>query len=152
MRWLVRDAQPGDTLFISYSGHGGLSPNTDGTEESGFDDTILPADFKTAGEMIDDEVHDILCRPLMRGVRLTAIFDSYVTISCKEGSGENKRLNLLIDSLRSSTAVASIKLIIYLIVSHSCHSGSVCDLPFVYSTEGLLKSPKCVFTVFPSLR
>lgn len=54
MQWLVGNAQPGDTLFFHYSGHGGQSVDQDGDEASGYDDTILPADFKTAGEIIDD--------------------------------------------------------------------------------------------------
>ena len=74
-RWLVKGAQPGDSLILHYSGHGGTVKNTDGTEKSGFDQTVIPLDFKTAGHIIDDDVHDILCRDLPKGVRLTAIFD-----------------------------------------------------------------------------
>jgi len=43
-------------------------------------------------------MHDIMVRPLVAGVRLTAIFDS-------------------------------------------CHSGSALDLPYIYSTQGVLKEP-----------
>lgn len=51
-----------------------------------------------AGHIVDDEMHRIMVRSLMPGVRLTAIFDS-------------------------------------------CHSGSALDLPYIYSTAGLLKEP-----------
>lgn len=74
-RWLVKGAKPGDSLILHYSGHGGTVKNTDGTEKSGYDQTVIPLDFKTAGHIIDDDVHDILCRDLPKGVRLTAIFD-----------------------------------------------------------------------------
>jgi hypothetical protein len=98
MEWLVADARPNDALFLHYSGHGGQTKDEDGDEEDGYDETIYPADFQQAGHIVDDQVHDIVVRPLQAGVRLTAIFDS-------------------------------------------CHSGSVMDLPYVYSTKGVLKEP-----------
>lgn len=71
-----------------------------GDEEDGYDETIYPVDFEdyegTSGQIIDDDMHDILVRPLCEGCRLTCIFDS-------------------------------------------CHSGTVLDLPFIYSTKGVLK-------------
>ncbi|KAI9371296.1 caspase domain-containing protein [Aspergillus egyptiacus] len=98
MQWLVHDAQPNDSLFIHFSGHGGRTPDLVGDEEDGLDDVIYPVDYRTAGHIIDDEMHDIMVRPLKPGVRLTAIFDS-------------------------------------------CHSGTALDLPYVYSTQGILKEP-----------
>ncbi|CCK68019.1 Ca(2+)-dependent cysteine protease MCA1 KNAG_0A03330 [Huiozyma naganishii CBS 8797] len=98
MNWLVKDARPNDSLFFHYSGHGGLTKDLDGDEESGFDSVIYPVDFESAGQIIDDEMHDIMVRPLSQGVRLTALFDS-------------------------------------------CHSGSVLDLPYTYSTKGVVKEP-----------
>ncbi len=74
-RWLVRGAKKGDSLLLHYSGHGGKVENKDGTEKSGYDQTVVPVDFAKAGQIIDDEVHDVLCRDLPEGVRLTAIFD-----------------------------------------------------------------------------
>lgn len=74
-RWLVKDAKPGDSLLLHYSGHGGKVKNTDGTEASGYDQTVIPVDFERAGQIIDDDVHGILCKNLPKGVRLTAIFD-----------------------------------------------------------------------------
>jgi len=125
MHWLVKDAKPNDSLFFHYSGklalysqatcrrrywtynlkltdscagHGGQTPDLDGDEDDGYDEVIYPVDFRTNGHIVDDEMHDIMVKPLMPGVRLTAIFDS-------------------------------------------CHSGSALDLPYVYSTQGVLKEP-----------
>lgn len=112
MHWLVKDAQPNDSLFFHYSGkcasdraivlttvgHGGQTPDLDGDEDDGYDEVIYPVDFRAAGHIVDDEMHRIMVRPLRPGVRLTAIFDS-------------------------------------------CHSGSALDLPYVYSTQGVLKEP-----------
>ncbi|KAJ5153504.1 uncharacterized protein N7482_009982 [Penicillium canariense] len=112
MHWLVKDAQPDDSLFIHFSGHGGRTPDLDGDEDDGFDDVIYPVDYQTAGHIVDDDMHAIMVRPLRPGVRLTAIFDS-------------------------------------------CHSGTALDLPYIYSTQGVLKEPNLakeaaqdLFTVF----
>ncbi|KAJ6018621.1 hypothetical protein N7522_000688 [Penicillium canescens] len=98
MQWLVKDAQPNDSLFVHFSGHGGRTPDMDGDEDDGFDDVIYPVDYRVAGHIVDDDMHAIMVRPLRPGVRLTAIFDS-------------------------------------------CHSGTALDLPYVYSTQGILKEP-----------
>jgi hypothetical protein len=76
MKWLVPGAQPGDSLFFHYSGHGGTATDEDGDELDGFDETILPVDYKTSGQILDDEIYDNLVSPLPQGCRLTAIFDS----------------------------------------------------------------------------
>ena len=81
MSWLVRGAQPNDSLFFHYSGHGGQAKDTNGDEEDGYDETIYPLDFKQAGMIVDDDMHAIMVRPLPAGCRLTAIFDS-----CHSGS------------------------------------------------------------------
>lgn len=98
MHWLVKDARPNDSLFFHYSGHGGQTKDLDGDEDDGYDEVIYPVDFRTAGHIVDDEMHRIMVSPLQPGVRLTAIFDS-------------------------------------------CHSGSALDLPYIYSTAGVVKEP-----------
>ncbi|CAG8739257.1 34792_t:CDS:2, partial [Racocetra persica] len=95
MKWLVRDARPGDI------GHGGQVKDVDGDEEDGFDETIVPVDYSQNGQIIDDEMHEIMVKPLQEGVRLFGIFDS-------------------------------------------CHSGSALDLPYTYSSRGLIKAPKSI--------
>jgi metacaspase-1 len=79
-------------------GHGGQTKDLDGDEEDGYDEVIYPVDFRQNGHIVDDEMHDIMVKPLQPGVRLTVIFDSY-------------------------------------------HSGTALDLPYIYSTQGLLKEP-----------
>ncbi|RKP10957.1 peptidase C14, caspase domain-containing protein [Thamnocephalis sphaerospora] len=75
MKWLVQDAQPGDSLFLHYSGHGATAEDMDGDEKDGQDETIVPLDYQTAGMIVDDDLHAILVKPLQEGVRLTTIFD-----------------------------------------------------------------------------
>ncbi|CEP07573.1 hypothetical protein [Parasitella parasitica] len=94
MQWLVTDSRPND------SGHGGRIRDEHGDEDDGYDETIYPVDFGdyegTSGQIVDDIMHDTMVRPLVKGSRLTCIFDS-------------------------------------------CHSGTALDLPFVYSTKGVIK-------------
>lgn len=97
MQWLVRDAIPGDCLFMSYSGHGSQQEDQDGDEMDGMDDVICPVDFQQSGMLVDDIIHDIVVKPLPQGCRLTALMDC-------------------------------------------CHSGSVLDLPYTYSTKGVVKT------------
>ncbi|KAK0207223.1 caspase domain-containing protein [Armillaria fumosa] len=75
MLWLVRDAQPNDSLFFHYSGHGGQTRDKDGDEVDGYDEVIFPIDFKQNGHIVDDEMHAIMVKTLPTGCRLTALFD-----------------------------------------------------------------------------
>jgi len=76
MHWLVQGAQPNDSLFFHYSGHGSQKQDTDSDEVDGYDETIVPVDAKSSGQIVDDEMNRIMVQQLPRGVRLTAIFDS----------------------------------------------------------------------------
>jgi hypothetical protein len=81
MYWLVHDNNPGDSLWLSYSGHGGQVKDPDGDRESGLDDTICPLDWETNGQITSDTLHRVLVTPLLNGVRLTILFDC-----CHSGS------------------------------------------------------------------
>eukprot|EP01060_Flectonema_neradi_P039567 TRINITY_DN875_c0_g1_i3.p1 TRINITY_DN875_c0_g1~~TRINITY_DN875_c0_g1_i3.p1 ORF type:complete len:247 (+),score=61.74 TRINITY_DN875_c0_g1_i3:38-778(+) len=80
-KWLASGNSPGDTLFLHYSGHGGQQKDTSGDEEDGYDETLIPCDYRKAGVITDDDVFDILVRDLPAGVRLTAVMDC-----CHSGS------------------------------------------------------------------
>ncbi|KAI9098354.1 peptidase C14, caspase domain-containing protein [Phlyctochytrium arcticum] len=80
-RWLTEGARPGDAFFVHYSGHGSQAKDTSGLEKDGFNETIVPLDYQSAGQITDDELHDVLVKPLPKGSRLTAIFDC-----CHSGS------------------------------------------------------------------
>ncbi|ORY34251.1 caspase domain-domain-containing protein [Naematelia encephala] len=104
MHWLVQGAQPNDALFFHYSGHGGQTKDLDGDEDDGYDEVIYPLDFKQAGHIVDDELHDIMVKPLPPGCRLTAIFDSCHSGSCLDlpyiysTEGKIKEPNLLAEA------------------------------------------------------
>ncbi|KAH7343305.1 caspase domain-containing protein [Rhizoctonia solani] len=81
IRWLVEDAEPDDSLFFHFSGHGSNQKDLDGDEYDGMDESICPTDYETAGVLVDDELHELLVKPLPEGAGLTALFDS-----CHSGS------------------------------------------------------------------
>lgn len=41
-----------------------------------YDETVLPTDYKSAGQMVDDELNAMLVRPLQPGVVLHALIDA----------------------------------------------------------------------------
>uniref|UniRef100_A0A7S0YE44 Peptidase C14 caspase domain-containing protein n=1 Tax=Polytomella parva TaxID=51329 RepID=A0A7S0YE44_9CHLO len=76
IQWLVTGARAGDSLIFHFSGHGGQKRDRTGDEEDGYDETILPTDFETAGQIIDDEINALLVRPLPPYVTLHAVIDA----------------------------------------------------------------------------
>lgn len=80
-KWLVSNAQPGDSFFLHYSGHGANQKDTDGDEKDGYDETLVPIDYAQNGMIIDDELNALLVKPLPKGCKLTAVFDC-----CHSGS------------------------------------------------------------------
>jgi hypothetical protein len=72
MKWLVEDAQAGDSLFFHYSGHGTQVEDKDGDEVDGFDEAIVCLDEKL---ITDDEMHELMVVPLPESCRLTSIYD-----------------------------------------------------------------------------
>lgn len=123
-RWLTSNAQPNDALFFHYSGHGSQVKSQGKDESDGLAETICPVDYESAGQITDDELHEMLVKPLPKGCRLTAIFDC-VSGAASFGSPSPSPLRL---SLTLSSC--------------QCHSGSSIDLPFVYSTKGQIKGPE----------
>jgi len=80
--WLAQGAVPGDVLWFSFSGHGAQQEDPHGYEEDGMNETILPVDFESAGMMTDDQLGDMIVKPLPEGVRLTCVMDC-----CHSGTG-----------------------------------------------------------------
>lgn len=75
-RWLIQNLQPGDSLFFHFSGHGSQSPDHTGDERDGLNETLLPCDHRTAGQIIDDEINERLVNRLPLDVYLHAVIDA----------------------------------------------------------------------------
>jgi metacaspase-1 len=74
-RRIVEYSQAGDVVFIHYSGHGGRVRDTSGDEEDGYDETLIPVDFKSAGQIVDDDILRMLVKPMREGVQCTVLMD-----------------------------------------------------------------------------
>lgn len=72
---LISGAREGDTVVITFSGHGTLAPDTSGDEIDGYDEALCPYDIQQGHALLDDEIHQLfLKRPA--GVRLILLSDS----------------------------------------------------------------------------
>lgn len=74
-RRLVKGAVPGDSLVISFSGHGTYQPDVDDDETDGYDEGLCPYDLTTRGALTDDAIRTLFA-PLARDTRLLLISDS----------------------------------------------------------------------------
>jgi hypothetical protein len=73
---IVAQSGPEDTLYIHYSGHGSQVQDLNGDEADGLDETLVPADGRTAGvrDIVDDELDVIFSR--LRARSAVIVFDS----------------------------------------------------------------------------
>jgi len=80
-KMLVEQSQPGDVVFVQFSGHGGQVLDVDGDEDDGYDETIYPCDYDRAGCILDDDIYRKLVKPMSNGVHCTVLMDC-----CHSGS------------------------------------------------------------------
>ncbi|XP_074264603.1 metacaspase-1-like [Silene latifolia] len=76
MSWLVDGVRAGDSLVFHFAGHGMQEEDDDGDDADGFDEAICPLDVETEGGILDDEINDIIVKPIPPGAKLTAIIDA----------------------------------------------------------------------------
>ncbi|KAL9268552.1 Metacaspase-5-like protein [Drosera capensis] len=70
---LVRSAEPGDVLFVHYSGHGTRLPAETGEEDdTGFDECVVPTDMNL---ITDDDFRELVSE-VPDGCQLTIVSDS----------------------------------------------------------------------------
>ena len=59
---LISNAQRGDTVVFTYSGHGTWVVDQDGDEVDGRDEALCPHDISTRGALLDDEIRQLFDR------------------------------------------------------------------------------------------
>ncbi|XP_054811671.1 metacaspase-5-like [Prosopis cineraria] len=70
---MVRSAEPGDVLFVHYSGHGTRLPaETGDADDTGYDECIVPSDMNL---IIDEDFREFV-KEVPRGCRITIVADS----------------------------------------------------------------------------
>jgi hypothetical protein len=67
--------------FNTRLGHGGKLRDDDGDEKDGYDETLVPLDYATAGQIRDDDLYKMLVARLKEGVFATFVMDC-----CHSGS------------------------------------------------------------------
>lgn len=77
---LIDKAVAGDTVVITYSGHGTWVPDSSGDEPDGRDEGLCPHDIGRAGPLLDDEIRRLF-GARKAGARIVLISDS-----CHSGS------------------------------------------------------------------
>jgi hypothetical protein len=68
-------AKSGDSVVLTFAGHGTYAPDENGDESDFFDEGLCPYDIRKAGALIDDEIHELFAAR-KSGVRLVLISDS----------------------------------------------------------------------------
>lgn len=73
---LSEEAQPGDAIFIQFSGHGGrvLDSHID-TEAESYDEVLVPCDYLQSGLIRDTLIFKTLLAPMRYGVTVTILID-----------------------------------------------------------------------------
>merc|ERR1711957_957629 len=72
---------------------GGQQRDLTGDELDGEDETLIPCDFETAGQITDDELYEELVQVLPNGCRLWVVFDC-----CHSGTALDLRYRVQIAS------------------------------------------------------
>nr|B7G6D3.2 RecName: Full=Metacaspase III c; Short=PtMCA-IIIc; Contains: RecName: Full=Small subunit p10; Contains: RecName: Full=Large subunit p20 [Phaeodactylum tricornutum CCAP 1055/1] len=73
---IVALSKADDALFCHFSGHGAKIRDDDrGEEDDGYDETLVPIDYHENGMIRDDDLYDILIKPLVQGVHLVCLMD-----------------------------------------------------------------------------
>jgi hypothetical protein len=95
-RWLPGVTQPGDTVFIYFSGHAGTSPNPDGSEPDGQDELLGPYDLEAGTDGMTVEQR-------MARIRDSSIVDDVLARWIEELSG--RHVVLILDTCHSGGVV-----------------------------------------------
>lgn len=62
-------------IFDMKIGHGGRLRDDDGDEADGYDETLIPLDYESAGQIRDDDLLKYLVVPMQAGVFVTSVMD-----------------------------------------------------------------------------
>ena len=85
IRGVISGAKLGDTVVITYSGHGTWVPDKSGDEPDGRDEGLCPYDIGTAGPLLDEDLRALI-DGRASGVKLILIADSCHSGSVNRGS------------------------------------------------------------------
>ena len=158
MKWLVKDAVPGDVLLLYYSGYGPFIPQYDVATVT---DGIAPVDFETKGFITGDEIHSIVLRNLPLKTKVIFVCDCMhggdivrtpFRISCSPTGGSTGLLyehdaHGIADQTNADVVIFSTK------TSESPHSGALTK-SLISSLESVPQQPvgPLLKTLFQSIQ
>lgn len=71
---IVAESEPGDSIFLHYSGHGSkVRDDDDNEEDDGYDEVLVPLDYADSGMLRDDDLNDIIVKGLSEGVHVVSL-------------------------------------------------------------------------------
>jgi hypothetical protein len=75
---LSEESQPGDAVFVLFSGHGGrvMDEPLDEDEQETYDEMIVPSDYHVSGVIRDTLIFKTLLAPMRYGVTVTIMVDA----------------------------------------------------------------------------
>jgi hypothetical protein len=74
---ITQYSKAGDVVFIHYSGHGGRVEDLDGDEDDGWDETLIPVDYRNAGQIVDDDIYKMCVMAMPADVNVTVLVSDY---------------------------------------------------------------------------
>jgi hypothetical protein len=73
---ISEESQPGDAVFVQFSGHGGrILDSPRHADSGGYDEAIVPCDYKQTGLIRDTLLFKTLLAPMRYGVTVTIMMD-----------------------------------------------------------------------------
>lgn len=77
LKALAEQSQPGDVIFIQFSGHGGrVLDSVQDSEAETYDEAFAPSDYQESGLIRDVLIYKILLAPMRYGVTVTMLIDT----------------------------------------------------------------------------
>lgn len=77
LKAIAEQSQPGDVVFIQFTGHGGrMLDSVDSVEAETYDEAFAPSDYTTSGFIRDTLIYKVLLAPMRYGVTVTVLMDT----------------------------------------------------------------------------